>query len=130
MDTPTVPNFTTPLQQYVWVAEHLFQHNLSTETLSDYVACLPIIRRPLFNDLTRLAETAVFTQPAYAYALMTVADVAAQHSDDLFLRGLAAWQLARAANAWVRPQLVETAVSRAHTLFTQLHEPGWFAACA
>lgn len=129
MASPTDAPHPSPLPQYLQVAEDLFHHRLSAEDLPQTTAHLPIISRALLATLTQQAETAVLTQPASAYALIATAEAAAQYSHDLFLRGLAAWQLARAANAWVRPQLVETAVSRAQTLFTQLQEPGWLAAC-
>ena len=60
---------------------------------------------------------------------MAVADAAATHTSDRFLQALAAWQLARAANDWVRPDRVEAAVQRARAGFAELNETGWLAAC-
>ncbi len=125
MVTPT-PQLTEPFLQ---ISQDLFNQRLAEEDLPAAIAHHPILNRPLLEALGELAETAVLSQPAYAYAIMATADAAAQRSDDPFLRALAAWQLARAANGWVRPQLVETAVTRAHALFSQLQEPAWLAAC-
>ena len=125
MVTPT-PQLTEPFLQ---ICQDLFTLRLAKEDLPAAIANHPVLNRPLLEALGQLAETAVLHQPAYAYAIMATADAAAQRSDDPFLRALAAWQLARTANGWVRPQLVETAVARARALFSQLQEPGWLAAC-
>ena len=114
---------------YLQVAENLFTHSLLEGNLPATSANLPTLNEDILNELALQAETAALTQPAYAYAIMAVADSAAQNTNDTFLCALAAWQLARAANWWVQPQLVETAVTRAQTLFAQLQEPGWLAAC-
>ncbi len=127
MVTPAVPQPSVHL--FLQVAEELFQQRLAEADVPTAVYPLPRLDRALLADLIPLAETAVLTQPAYAYALLSVADAAAQYSDDLFLRALVAWHLARAANGWVQPRLVETAVARARDLFTQLQQPGWLAAC-
>lgn len=128
MVTPTPDD--NPVHPFLQIAENLFNRRLPEEDQSAAVADLPLLNEDILNELAQLAETAALTQPAYAYTLMTVADAAARHSNDPFLCALAAWQLARAANGWVQPKLVETAVTRAQTLFTQLQEPGWLAACS
>ena len=127
MVTPNIHHITVP--PFLQIAENLFNRRLPEEDLSAVVADLPVLNEDILNGLAQVAETAALTQPAYAYTIMSVADTAAQRSDDLFLRALAAWQLARAANGWVQPQLVETAVTHAQTLFTQLQKSGWLAAC-
>ncbi|MFO7681524.1 MAG: hypothetical protein R6X34_15880, partial [Chloroflexota bacterium] len=127
MVTPTASHPTTP--PFLQVAENLFQRRFPESDLPLVVSQLPILGQALFAELVQQAETAVLSQPAYAYNLMLVVDAAAQRSSDPFLRALAAWQLGRIANGWVQPRLAETAVSRARTLFTQLQEPGWLAAC-
>ncbi len=127
MLTPAVSQPNMP--PYLQVAEALFRRRLTQEDLPTAVIPLPALDQPLLAALAQQADTAVLSQPAYAYALMSVADAAAQRSSDLLVRGLAAWQLARAANGWVQPRLMETAVARARALFAQLSEPGWLAAC-
>lgn len=128
----TPPALHAALHPLLQVAADLHQQRLTAAALPEAVSRLPALNlnQALLDELAQQAAVAALNQPAYAYALMTVADAAAQHSGDLFLRALAAWYLARAANGWVQPRLVETAVARAHTLFTQLDEPGWRAACA
>lgn len=127
MLTPAVPQPT--MLPYLQVADAVFRRRLTHEDLPTAVTPLPALDKPLLTALAQQADTAVLSQPAYAYALMSVADAAAQRSSDLLVRALAAWQLARAANGWVQPRLVETAVARARALFAQLSEPGWLAAC-
>ena len=57
-------------------------------------------------------------------------DAAAHHSKDgPLLQALAAWHLARAANEWARPDLAAEALGRASSIFADLKETGWLAAC-
>jgi CHAT domain-containing protein/tetratricopeptide (TPR) repeat protein len=114
---------------YLQVAAELFDGRLLEADLPIAVAPLPLLTQNLLHELAALAEKEALSQPKRAWAIAAVADAAAGQTDDHFLQGLAAWQLARAANAWVRPQRVEAAVTRACTLFAALNEPGWLAAC-
>ncbi|HUM69298.1 MAG TPA: hypothetical protein PLK31_10680, partial [Chloroflexota bacterium] len=114
---------------YLQLAEELFHQPHAQDALLSTVGKLPALDHPLLDYLAQQVEKAALTKPAYSWFLMAVADAAAQQRDDLLLQALAAWRLAWAANAWVQPQRVETAVLRAHSLFTQLNEPGWLAAC-
>ncbi|MBX3055563.1 MAG: CHAT domain-containing protein [Anaerolineae bacterium] len=114
---------------YLAEAERLFHGRLSPESLPHLAAQLPLLDRPLLDHLADYADQLALTQPKHGWAVTAVAEAAAAYTPDLFLHGLAAWYIARAANAWVRPQLVEAAIARARTAFAQLDEPGWLAAC-
>jgi CHAT domain-containing protein len=82
--------------------------------------------------LDRLVETAAeiaLNQPRLAWSLMSLASTAATQTGELRLQALSAWNLARVANEWVRPDRVGTAISQARDYFTQLADPAWLAAC-
>ncbi|GIK57939.1 MAG: CHAT domain-containing protein [Chloroflexota bacterium] len=113
---------------YLAEAERLFHGRLPPENLPHQAAQLPPLDRSLLEYLAGHAAQLALTQPKHSWAVTAVAEAAA-HTHDLFLQGLAAWHVARAANAWVRPQLVEAAITRARAAFVQLDEPGWLAAC-
>ncbi|MCL4266948.1 MAG: CHAT domain-containing protein [Anaerolineae bacterium] len=114
---------------YLAEAERLFHGRLSPENLPHLTAQLPPVDRSLLDHLADHAAQLALTQPKHGWAVTAVAEAATAHTPDPFLQGLAAWHVARAANAWVRPQLVETAITRARAAFTKLDEPGWLAAC-
>ncbi|MCA9948976.1 MAG: CHAT domain-containing protein [Anaerolineales bacterium] len=122
--------FSQTLAHYRALAEDLYHNRLPVEDLPAYTAQPPPLDRQLLDHLADQAQNASLTRPRYGWALMVVADTAVQQTTDPFLKALAAWYLARAANGWFRPDLVETAVTRARTLFTELNKPGWVAACA
>ncbi|MBP6806325.1 MAG: hypothetical protein KA362_19590, partial [Chloroflexi bacterium] len=86
MRTPAVPQPNMP--PYLQVAEALFQRRLTEEDLPTAVTPLPALDQPLLAALAQQADTAVLSQPAYAYALMSVADAAAQRRSDLLVRAL------------------------------------------
>ena len=91
-------------------------------------ATLPPLTPNALRQLSHLADQHAASRPGYSYALMAVANTAANPTQDKNLQAQAAWHLARAANAWVRPQLTTQAANQAETLFNQLNQPGWAAA--
>lgn len=114
---------------YLQLAEELARHSHSEDMPLSIFGHLPALNHALFNHLAQQAEKTAYIRPAFSWFIMVVTDAAAQQRDDRLLQALAAWRLAWAANVWVQPQRVETAVARAYSLFTQLNEPGWLAAC-
>ncbi len=122
--------FSQTLAHYHALAEDLYNDRLRVEDLPGRIKKLSPIDRNLLDHLADQAQNDSLTRPRYGWALVAVADTAvAQQTTDPFLQALAAYYLARAANAWFRPDLVATAVTRAHTLFAELNAPGWLAAC-
>ncbi|MFN8597858.1 MAG: CHAT domain-containing tetratricopeptide repeat protein [Anaerolineae bacterium] len=122
------PN-TEVLAAYETLAQQL-DRDLTLE--SDLLAAtshLPPLTAERLDALADRAATASLDRPRYGWALMAVADAAATHTADRFVQACAAWQLARAANDWLRPDRVEAAVQRARAAFAELNEPGWLAAC-
>ncbi|MCA9950131.1 MAG: CHAT domain-containing protein [Anaerolineales bacterium] len=117
------------LDDYLETAAALFDGRLAEAELPPAVANLPAIDQQRVEQLAAMAAEAAFTQPKYGWALTAVAAVAADCIEDTFLQALAAWYLARAANAWVQPDRVQTAVTRARAAFAALDLPGWLAAC-
>lgn len=114
---------------YLSLAGALYQGHLSEGDLQAAVIQLPSLDQECLDKLAQIAHQASLTQPRRGWALMAVADAAAQQGADLFLQSLAAWHLSRAANRWFRPNRVEEAVNRARAGFAKLNEPGWLAAC-
>lgn len=120
---------------YLTLARQLFTDESLEKLLPAKAAALPRLTLPLLETLVAEAKNLILSQPRLSWAIMAVADAAAPYfssssrKDTLFLQALAAWQLARAANAWLEPQRAETAVSRAEITFTQLGRNDWLAAC-
>lgn len=134
MILPQVPENRVPDQQlipasYLTLADALFQRSLQEESLSTSAGHLPPLHRQLLDDLVYRAQQVGLTQPRHGWAIMAVADMAARQTTDIFLQALAAWHLAHAANVWVQPHRVETAVARAREGFAQSGATGWLAAC-
>lgn len=116
-------------ETYLHLANELLHQRPTEVNLPASVATLPALHQSLFDQLSQLSTTVALIKPAYAYAIMAVTNAAAQRGDDLFLRAQTALQLTSAANSWVQPRWVETAVSEAQALFSQLQDPGWLAVC-
>ncbi len=110
---------------YLEIAKSLFDGRLAEDTLPKAATSLPPLNQPLLDQLAAQAEEAGLAQPRHGWAMTAVADAAAEVTDDPFLKALAAWYLARAANVWCRLDRVQTAVTRARTGFTALGEAGW-----
>jgi CHAT domain-containing protein len=118
-----------PAQAYLTLASHLFSGQTAESELPAAVQVLPPLDQTLLETLAGEAQQAAWSQPRRSWAIMATADAAAQQTNDLFLKSLAAWHLAYAANAWVRPQRVEAAVARAREGFAMLGRDDWLAAC-
>ncbi|HUM70662.1 MAG TPA: hypothetical protein PLK31_17670, partial [Chloroflexota bacterium] len=114
---------------YLAQAEQLFHGRINVQNLPHLATQLPPLDQPLLDQLADHATHLALAQPKHGWAVTAVAEAAAALTDDTFLQACAAWQVARAANAWYRPDLVDTAVARARAGFARLAEPGWLAAC-
>lgn len=110
------------------LAEQLNAGELTEAELPAALKPLPSLTRQTLEVLARAAEEAGVTQPRLGWAIAAVADAHLADGGDPLLRARAAWYLARAANAWARPERVEHAVRRARAGFTELGESGWAAA--
>ncbi len=124
------PGNSAAYEKFLSRSQQLFTAQINESELAGVVATLPTLTRPLLERLAATAQQASLTEPRHSWALMATADAAAQQTNDLFLQALAAWYLAWAANAWVRPQRVEAAVVRARAGFTAVGREEWTAACA
>lgn len=125
----TVP-LTVQAELYLALAEKLVDGRITEDQLPNYTTNLPPLHRELLDYLAAQADEVSLRLPKNGWAVAAVADAAAAHLPDApFLQALAAWYLARAANAWTRPLRVETAVARARAGFTALGQSGWVAAC-
>ncbi|MCB8990863.1 MAG: CHAT domain-containing protein [Ardenticatenaceae bacterium] len=111
------------------MAQRLYQQQINEADLPQLIPSLRLPDKTLIETLGNKAAEAARTQPRYGWAITAVTHTAAQQTNDLLLQSLSAWYLARAANAWLRPQRVETAVAHARAGFLQLDQPGWIAAC-
>lgn len=121
-----------PDEAYLQQANELTNGRFPPDALPQQTAHLPPLDRPLLDRLAGRAAQIALTQPKQAWALTAVAAAAAAHTTDPLLQGLAHWHAARAANAWYRPDLLETAVAAARHSFQTAGEPagsGWLAAC-
>jgi len=111
------------------LSQQLLTGQITESALPQLIAAFPPLDQTLLQTLAAEAQHAALSQPRRSWAMMATAAAAAQQTDDLFLQSLAAWHLARAANAWVRPQRVEAAVARAQEGFAALGREDWLAAC-
>jgi hypothetical protein len=127
--TTDLASLADPVQAYRALASHLFSGKTAELELPAAVQVLPPLDQTLLEALAGEAQQAAWSQPHRSWALMATAEVTAQRTNDLFLKSLAAWHLEYAANAWVRPQRVETAVARAREGFTALGRDNWLATC-
>jgi tetratricopeptide (TPR) repeat protein len=119
-----------PFSAYLQLAEEVYSRALKPAALREPLTALPPIDRGLLDRLAVRSEEVALAQPRLAWAICLVAEKACRDQDaDLFTRSLAAWYLARAANRWAQPKLVERAVNRARKGFAALGEKGWLAAC-
>ena len=117
------------LSAFFETAQRLFEDPALEAHLPRLVSDLPPVSIELLELLGSEAEVAALRQPRRSWAIAALTDAAASRSNDLFLRARAAWDLAKAANEWVRPQRVEAAIERAQAGFADLGETGWAAAC-
>lgn len=124
------PGNSAAYEKFLTLSHQLFTGQISEPDLPKVAATLPPLTQPLLETLAAAAQQASLTAPRRSWALMTTADAATQQTGDLFLQSLAAWHLAWAANAWVRPQRVEAAATRARKGFIALGREEWAAACA
>ena len=117
-------------QAYLRLAEQLIDGHIAESELSTAVGHLNLLDETLLHQLAQLSEDAAPTQPHHAWAITAVTDAAAVEQDtSLFQQSLAAWYLGRAANQWVQPQRVASAIGRARQGFEKLQESSWLAAC-
>jgi tetratricopeptide (TPR) repeat protein len=112
---------------YLELADSLIYGRLTEADLASSTIHLPPLTNELLQTLANLAQKVALTQPKHAWAITAVA--ASQPTNNVFLSGLADWYLARAANAWAQPQIVEAAITRARNKFAASEEKGWLAAC-
>jgi tetratricopeptide (TPR) repeat protein len=119
----------TEAKPYLQLALSLCQQTWQPAELPVLTDSLPILKRPLLEYLAQQGQQTAYRQPRFTYTLAALADAAAVKTEDIFLQGLAAWFLARAANDWLRPQQAVAAAGRAERRFARLEEPGWLAAC-
>ena len=117
------------ISAYLAVAKDLNDKRLSEEDLPANLCPLPPLTVDSLQQLAGKTAEHARDQPRLAWALAAVVDAAATQQGDSLLQAHAAFNLARAANAWVQPQRVQEAASRAGQLFVQGNEPGWVAAC-
>jgi len=122
------------IEPYLEQAERLANGRVppSTDYLPPITRHLPPLTQPLLDDLAARTAQIALTQPKRAWALTAVTEAAATHTQNPRLQASANWQMARAANAWYRPDLLATAVARARQQFIAAgatDESGWLAAC-
>ncbi|MEM7110955.1 MAG: CHAT domain-containing protein [Chloroflexota bacterium] len=92
-------------------------------------AVLPPLTPPLLSTLIADADKLALSQPRQSWTITAVAHAAARQQGEPLLEARTAWEMGRAANAWLRPRLAKTALNHAQTLFTALNKPDWVAAC-
>lgn len=114
---------------YLTLAQQLDRDLTLEGDLVNTASRLPPLTAELLTALVDRSETVSLDRPRYGWALMVVADAAANCTSDRFLQTHATWHVARAANDWARPDRVEAAVQRARAGFAELNELGWLAAC-
>ena len=115
---------------YHAVGERLSTGELSQAELGALIENLPTLDANILQELTQASETLALAAPRQGWALLAVADQAAQRQPgDLFLRALSAWQLGAACNRWGQPKRVVEAITRARSGFEVLGEAAWAAAC-
>lgn len=115
------------LPPYLSLTGDLLNCRFPEEDLSQHAQTLPPLTAELLDAIVAKADRVSLAQPKHGWALTAVA--AAAQTTDLRLRGLSAWQLARAANGWVRPRRVEAAIEQAQVVYAALQDDGWLAAC-
>ncbi|MHC1739500.1 MAG: CHAT domain-containing protein [Anaerolineaceae bacterium] len=119
-----------PIAAYLSLSRQLFTLQIDESQLKHAVTFLPVLTDSLLEDLASEAEKESGTHPRLGWSIALAANMAATlQTNSLWLQSLSAWYLARAANRWARPLLVKSAIQKARLGFTQLHEPGWLAAC-
>lgn len=119
-----------PYQAYQQLAHALYAGQVSEQDLRSATVSLPPLDSNLLAQIAQHAEGFSATKPRLGWALVQVAQCAAESQNaDLFLRSLSAWFLARASNHWVQPRRVLAAVTIARRGFTELNDAGWLAAC-
>ena len=111
------------------LADDLHYYRLADADLPEATRNLSSLNDQTLQALIQQADAASLIEPRRGWAIMAVTDAAASHDAPTFLQGLAAWHLARLANEYTHPRLVQAALSRARPLFEQCHEPVWLAAC-
>jgi tetratricopeptide (TPR) repeat protein len=118
-------------QRYLALAQQVEQQPADAARLLAAVAAFPPLDTPLFIALSEQVAADAGHYPRRAWAIAAVADAAAARlgNEHLWLKAQAAWQLSRAANEWVRPDLVDEPLQRARAGFTALGDQGWLAAC-
>lgn len=115
---------------YLELAGDLDQGRIDTASLPLCAASLPPPDEQVLAYLEAQVEEAQMDWPRWGWALMAVAEAAANHlAKGPYLPALAAWQLGRAAHYWVRPARVSQAIGRARSGFAALGEDGWLVAC-
>lgn len=113
------------LELYLLVADK----RLQTPTAVGNTSPLPIISPQTWLEIRQYAQTIWLKEPRRAWHLLHVAQEVAARDGQTDLEALITFHLARAANLWVDPQRIHTAVQHAISLFTQTNQPHWIAAC-
>jgi CHAT domain-containing protein len=115
---------------YLAIAGQLFSSPKDEVALLPLLCQLPDLTESLLETLAVESEKYAYSQPRLGWAISRIADLAAAYQKkDLRMQSLSAWYLARAANYWVRPDLVAPALQQARRGFVELKDPAWIAAC-
>ncbi|MGD8456999.1 MAG: CHAT domain-containing tetratricopeptide repeat protein [Anaerolineales bacterium] len=117
------------IQAYKRLAKQVHSDQIPEEIYRE-VSRLPSFDQHLLEEIAREAERLSLVSPHRAWALVTVADKAANIQDSApLVKAQAAWYLGWAANEYVKPTFAEEAIGRARKTFNELNERGWVAAC-
>lgn len=116
------------LTPYLVVAQQLANDLALESGLPQTSRQLPPLTSLLLANLAEQGEVSGRETPRLGWAILAVANAAAQHQPQQMLQAQAAWHLGRAANQWVRPKRVAEAIAQAQRLFGE-EQVGWLAAC-
>ena len=122
-------HMTSAAQQYLAIAYQLNDGLTLEPQLVSITEKLPPLTEEIINELQPTIIQQQLSQPYLAWAITAVIDKAAQHTNNLVHKALAAWQLAQAADHWVRPHRKQEAIMRARQHYQQLHQIQHLAAC-
>lgn len=114
--------------RYLSLAEQVATDLSLEEMLPTMVTDFPPLTLTELDGLAADARQLGLAQPRLAWSLLAVA-AAAQSQAPPFIQAKAAWYLGQAANEWVQPGRVTAALDHAESIFADLGEAGWVAAC-
>lgn len=113
------------------LANKLFHREVTQADLASLLIHLPLLDESTLLEIGVSASDICHSKPRLAWELCHLAyKTSVLQNCPLYLRSLAALQMARAAATWEQPQKLAAAIKIARKGFGSLHQPGWLAACS